>query len=205
MRRKELIKRAKPILFNTEMVKAILEGRKTVTRRIIKSQPPKGFDYTKSLSNLFYAKFENKDGYLSIAKKPYIAPSTIESENGDILYVRETWAYKEFNHQKIYYAADGELGCINRENGRWRPSIHMKKELARIFLKVEGVRVERLQDMRYSDYINEGLKYKQFEKDIESDFIDLWNSTVKKQDLDKYGWDANPFVWVIEFERIEVE
>ena len=79
----------------------------------------------------------------------------------------------------------------------------MPKEAARIWLKVNGVRVERLQDTKYFDFINEGLPYKQYEWEIREDFQKLWNSTIKKSDLDRYGWDANPWVWVIEFEVIQ--
>lgn len=78
------------------------------------------------------------------------------------------------------------------------------KRSARIWLKVNGVRVERLQDTKYFDFINEGLPYKQYECEIREDFQKLWNYTIKKSDLDRYGWDANPWVFVIEFERIGV-
>lgn len=80
----------------------------------------------------------------------------------------------------------------------------MPKEAARIFLRVTDVRAERLQDVKYFDCLHEGTPYRQFENDIINDFSELWNSTVKKSDLDKYGWNANPWVWVIEFERIEI-
>jgi hypothetical protein len=87
------------------------------------------------------------------------------------------------------------------ENGKWHPSIHMPKEAARIFLKVTNVKAERLQDMENAPsgpdnpFCKEGVLY-------ECDFIALWDRTIKKSDLDKYGWDANPWVWVYQFERI---
>lgn len=87
----------------------------------------------------------------------------------------------------------------------WNPSIHMPKEAARIWIKVTNVRVERLQEMWASDVPKEGIY---FNKPTTADemlmaFTKLWNSTIKKSDIDCYGWDANPWVWVIEFERCE--
>ena len=79
---------------------------------------------------------------------------------------------------------------------KWHPSIHMPRKAARIFLRVKDVRVERLRDMNDSDLANEG-----FGDWIR--FISLWNSTIKPTDCDKYDWHANPWVWVIEFERME--
>ena len=109
---------------------------------------------------------------------------------------------------------------IGIEDVKWKPSIHMPKEAARIFLKVKSVRVERLQDITPKEIEREGLKnpceecYAKRETCEDcicrDEYVDkviwseLWNSTIKKADLDKYGWDANPWVWVIEFERVEV-
>ncbi|MDU4480374.1 MAG: hypothetical protein E7I90_24310, partial [Clostridium sp.] len=95
--------------------------------------------------------------------------------------------------------------------GVWKPSIHMPKEAARIFLKVTNVRVERLQDMKFSDLRSEGItpdkEYEGFKNAVEANlevkFATLWDSTVNKKDIDQYGFNANPWVWVIEFERIE--
>ena len=86
--------------------------------------------------------------------------------------------------------------------------IHLRssaKEAARVWLKVKNVRVERLQDAKYFDFINEGLPYKQYEWEIRDDFQKLWNSTIKKSDIKSYGWDVNPWVWVIEFEMISID
>ena len=105
---------------------------------------------------------------------------------------------------KIAYRADSEIDYT----GIWKPSIHMPKELARIFLKVTDVRVERLHDITkdYNNFNKEGIKEEHgFRSEMHRDFIELWNSIVKKQDLSQYGWEANPFVWVIEFKRMEVE
>ena len=84
---------------------------------------------------------------------------------------------------------------------KWRPSIHMPREAARIFLRVTGVRVERLQDVKYFDCLAEGIPYRQMEADIVQDFAALWDRTIKPADLPTFGWAANPWVWVIEFER----
>lgn len=214
-----------PILFNTDMVQAILDGRKTLTRRVAKKipvevhriEPIQPFDS----GNL---EFEcHWGGYMpdvpgftdgvTVVKPPY--------QPGVILYVRETWntnpLYDYGNElNKYVYKADydghaGEFG--------WHPSIHMPKEAARIWLKVMDVRVERLQDMKPEDVRKEGMRLtitpneckSQYDKigaihfyeEARKKFSELWNSTLKKSDLARYGWDANPWVWVIEFERCE--
>ena len=153
-------------------------------------------------------------------------------QSRDILYVRETWCGLPVNeaghmrgHTIYYYKADGEL----RPKGwrcTWHPSIHMPKEAARIWLKVTDVRVERLQEMKPVDVIKEGAYpdcwdclntygesgsqccYGTEEQCSQCDGVmmeweKLWTSTIKKSDLDRYGWDANPWVWIIEFERCE--
>ncbi|MCI8507545.1 MAG: hypothetical protein HFJ06_03120 [Lachnospiraceae bacterium] len=182
----------RPILFNTNMVRKILDGRKTVTRRLNKC--------------------------------PYRV--------NDILYVRETWCWcpcwdcgmdseegccdktadKFYNHNK------GEMGCYGYKASfeddeqpfdRWYPSIHMPKEAARIFLKVMDVRVERLQDITDIEAEKEGAQpqnpcdYDVNKWPNKEHFKEIWNSTIKKSDLDCCGWDANPWVWVIEFEQCE--
>lgn len=219
----------KPILFNTEMVQAILDGRKTCTRRVIKPQPdekhtyPLGFvaDSTeKKEVGCFGFAANEYGGSIQYVKPPYrYAP-------GDILYVRETWCALPVNeaghmrgHCVYYYRADGELRPEGWR-GKWHPSIHMPKEAARIWLKVTDVRVERLQEITpkgaesegvgnlFYDDIGYGEKNYGTEVDPEygiakEQFAWLWESTIKKSDLDRYGWDANPWVWVIEFERCE--
>lgn len=225
----------KPILFNTEMVQAILDGRKTCTGRVIKPQPdekhtyPLGFvtDSTeKKEVGCFGFAANEYGGSIQYVKPPYrYAP-------GDILYVRETWCALPVNeaghmrgHCVYYYRADGELRPEGWR-GKWHPSIHMPKEAARIWLKVTNVRVERLQEMKPVDVIKEGAYpdcwdclntygesgsqccYGTEEECSQCDEVmmeweKLWNSTIKKSDLDQYGWNANPYVWVISFERCE--
>ena len=256
--------RVLPILFNTEMVRAILDGRKTVTRRVVhrgKSYPEyhgkdKFYGVVDHLNNDYknwYAGFYNDndvfigyDGGRHTDALYWKAPC----KPGDILYVRETWRvgawdirnqmiafdYKDGTCGELTYIHDRELfeRLVNQSredarkakckyNGvdfiwrkgkspcRWRPSLHMPKEAARIWLKVTDVRVERLQDMKPEDARKEGIKVKpedcvgkfDYISELMMLFSNLWDSTIKKPDLDRYGWDANPWVWVIEFERCE--
>lgn len=205
----------KPILFNTEMVRAILDGRKDATRRINKDAndyvvPDMEFydpeKRTYAVHN--YADKEHTDK-LSIAER------TCPICQGDILYVRESYSELSFGY---VYKADGEnidhLGNVIK----WHPSIHMPKEAARIWLKVTDVRVERLQEITDEQAKREGIQYYECptgftwkqETDMHNCYTTpigamqaLWNSTIKKSDLDCYGWGANPWVWVIEFERCE--
>ena len=211
----------KPILFNTEMVRAILDGRKTCTRRLVKPQPdgkhtfPLGFvtDSTeKKEVGCFGFGIDECGGSIKYIKPPY--------QPGDTMYVRETWMdYAGLT----MYKADCDiyrLDSLNFAGFVWHPSIHMPKGAARIWLKVTDVRVERLHDITpkgaesegvgnlFYDDIGYGEKNYGTEVDPEygiakEQFAWLWESTIKKSDIDRYGWDANPWVWVIEFERCE--
>ena len=182
----------KPILMNTEMVRAILEGRKTVTRRVVKD----------------YDKYERLLGIeLKFPMQVYKAFNS-PCEPGDILYVRETWTSFVGSY---LYRADQKPGMKNP--GKWRSSIHMPREAARIFLRVTDVRVEQLQEI--SECEKEGIKSPCTECKATfgcdncvndgyqaiDEFSELWDSTIKPADRDRYGWAANPWVWVIEFER----
>lgn len=199
--------RVLPILFNTDMVRAILDGRKTVTRRLVKHN-------TDAVLNSPYHKehpeVEDKQIISKLCMPPY--------QPGDILYVRETFWQKVghylevdgetkgiFGHEYRYAATDEkpETGW----NYSWvkRPSIHMPKEAARIWLKVTDVRVERLQEITEEQAQAEGCNSGMLTGPCSArwQFEELWNSTIKKSDLDRYGWEANPWVWVVEFERCE--
>lgn len=199
----------KPILFNTEMVRAILDGRKTCTRRIVR--PPYFVDGDendkRSLITLRTAT-KNSSLYRQIGQMPYPdAPYRM----CDILYVRETW-YKGLERY-IYRADYSDTEKFYRDGKeiemKWHPSLHMPKEAARIWLRVTDVRVERLQEITGQDVLKEGLnshvhpQASYFDGNQREMFEKLWNSTIKKSDLDRYGWDANPWVWVISFERCE--
>lgn len=208
----------KPILFNAEMVRAILDGRKTCTRRILKGGIP----------------FDEKAEYWNVLKKgEWSGPICVEHfikqfspyKQGDILYVRETWTHFECwnceGDEEGNCVEEPHISVLQKQGGcylyratseisgdaRWHPSIHMPKEAARIWLKVTDVRVERLQDITADDIRSEGLSSIAVHVgDMEialKEWKKLWNSTIKKSDLDRYGCDANPWVWVIEFERCE--
>lgn len=216
----------KPILFNTEMVRAILDGRKTCTRRVVKDGIPDDamWGYTAFTPKGYIScRGVYADGYgEGFYKLPY--------QPGDILYVRETWGHPiSLNSNKQYvFRADkiAESGFKN-DSHIWHPSIHMPKEAARIWLKVTDVRVERLQEITETQTEEEGFLFtppclhRTGENYCDIDgpcgnkikYCDmsagelfgkvLWDSTIKKSDIDIYGWDANPWVWVIEFERCE--
>jgi hypothetical protein len=186
-----------PILFNTEMVRAILDGRKGATRRIVKGFIPDDavWGYTAFTHKVYIScrgTFADGDG-----EKFFKLPC----EPGDILYVRETWKKAPNGY---YYYEDWQRNDI-ADITKWKPSIHMPKEAARIWLKVMNVRVERLQEITevqaQAEGCNSGLLTGACT--ARGQFEDLWNSTVKKSDIDRYGWDANPYVWVISFERCE--
>lgn len=193
----------KPILFNTEMVKAILEDRKTQTRRLIKapvlyevSEPPDRIEkVTLPWADYQFTWHGNAIGGFEL-KAPY--------RPGDVLYVRETWTEMPYG---FAYRADGEEPDGWDGNDRWYPSIHMPKEAARLFLRVTRVRCERLQEITSGEAIAEGIQSNLRSPSEAADaliaFEALWNSTVRQDAMKRWGWKANPWVWVIEFERID--
>lgn len=208
----------KPILFNTEMVMAILDGRKTQTRRLVKPKhrSAAGFNvcFSKATGEITGVYDFDED------ERMYDDPTQAPFQPGDVLYVREAWCnVNTKEYPSYFYKADN-----NRPSDfnltPWRPSIHMPKEAARLFLRVTGVRCERLRDISAKDAFSEGtgklfledIGYgdKEYECDVDDEygvareqFAWLWESTLKKDDLERYGWWANPWVWVIEFERME--
>lgn len=193
----------KPILFNTDMVRAIMDGRKRCTRLICKDAnectvPDMEF-YNADKRTYAVHNFADKKH----TEKLNIVERTCPICPGDTLYIRETWGYPiSLNSDKQYvFRADkiAESGFKN-DSHIWHPSIHMLKKAARIWLKVTNVRAERLQDITEDGAEAEGC----FDYTSTAlGFPDVWDSTIKKSDLDRYGWDANPWVWVIEFERCE--
>lgn len=200
----------KSILFNTEMVKAILDNKKTQTRRVVKKEY---LDMADTDGNKIYVPMKD-GGYENI-----LNTSWKKYKVGDILYVRETFVlegmtyddYGNIIHHKepiVHYKADNEeLSWMDEWeeecNIPWKPSIHMPKEYARIFLKVTNVRIEKLRDISYGDVIKEAFNPKKSTvnpiQDAQDWFRTLWNSTTK----DGYKWEDNPYVFVYEFERIE--
>lgn len=227
MNKTEILQIAKPILFNSDMVRAILNGRKTVTRRVIKLK------YDNTHHEMHTDKYgtrlieiqddvegetfgKNEDGSTWHKLRGYIEPKP-PYKKGDYLYVRETWLKTDcFGIQDGYFYRANETPVssqVREEYGfKWCPSIHMPKKAARIFLSVIGVRAERLQDIdddgakaegaNFRDGKNAGWEEKMRRTSVER-FKEVWDSTIRKKDLDKYGWAANPWVWVIEFERVE--
>lgn len=184
--------REKPILFSGPMVQAILDGRKTMTRRVVKPQP---------------------EGQLECV---------IRHEVGTKLWVREAWAANipgcpngiTYKADHIDPKGDGPANPI-----KWKPSIHMPKTAARIWLEVMGVRVERLQGITEEDAIKEGFEGFPCDHPIgryacedcmnngwreppQMEFMETWQSLNDKRG---YGWDVNPWVWVVEFKRLEVD
>ena len=195
----------KPILFNTDMVRAILDGRKSCTRRICKDAN----EYTVPDMEFYNADKRTYAVHNFVDKEHTEQLSTAERTcpicTGDILYVRETWKEAPKGY---YYYEDWQRNDI-ADITKWKPFIHMPKEAARIWLKVMNVRVERLQEISAESALAEGAdKYIHTNGGLDENmtitsFIGIWNSTIKKSDLDRYGWDANPYVWVISFERCE--
>lgn len=220
----------KPILFNTEMVRAILDGRKTCTRRVIKPQPQSRLCYTYAGSHkgcIGKWTYPNRGAH-EFWGEEYKLPENIKDEElskrwnppyhtDDILYVRETYG-EGYEDGTYIYRADDKLADLHTFNESskliYHPSIHMPKEATRIWLLVTDARVERLQEITVDGCHREGINIetsavtdgetlnRKHDFSLEK-FETLWDSTVKKSDIDRYGWDANPWVWVIEFEMCE--
>lgn len=197
----------KHILFNAEMVRAILDGRKTCTRRVVKTRRKDacGFYVTKRPDGSFAGIYEYDEDE-RMFENQLIPPY----KPRDILYVRETWGEGYAEGTYIYKADDklAELPTFKKTSKiLYHPSIHMPKEAARIWLKVTDVRVERLQEIDGKGCLKEGIEEEPLkyvgDEFVKGMFHDLWDSTIKKSDLDRYGWEANPWVWAIEFERCE--
>lgn len=200
----------KPILFSTDMVRALMEGRKTVTRRVIKPQPKSRLAFAVMGTGACRWSYPSASAWEYWDDESYRLAEVLTEEDrrrrwtppccaGDVLWVRETWAEGAdgYTYKADFDGADG---------WGWRPSIHMPKEAARIFLRVKGVSVERLQDIENAGIEAEGISREPLdevgEEFYRGMFSDLWDSTIKPADQGKYRWDADPWVWVIEFERI---
>ena len=175
--------KTRPILFNTEMVKAILEGRKTQTRRVIKPQPDK--------DDCWYL---GRSQYQYTAKEFAVSPYA-KHKVGDRLWVRETWATNKGTPKRLFFKADE--GNPITELDKWRPSIHMPRWASRITLEITDIRAERLQEITAEGTYNEGLPKGINDNRFEW-FQNLWNSIYKKQ----YRWEDNPWVWIITFKIV---
>ena len=196
----------KPVLFNSDMVQALLDGRKEVTRRVVKPQPA-GQLHRMPDSMCWSGYFANSEEE-NVYKPPY--------QPGNILWVREAFSidylsnipgrgrvrYKAGGYMDIRFSPD-RYDMMRRAQKKpgWRPSKNMLREAARIFLRVTNVYVKRLRDVNYFDCLAEGIPYRQMETDIVQDFAALWDQTISSKDRPLYGWEANPYIWVIEFEH----
>ena len=212
----------RPILFSAPMVRAILDGRKTQTRRIVKPQPPGSCRYEiNGNQDKAYCVFDDAGlpggiGFCppTARSKDHLLPCPY-GKPGDRLWVRETWqqvtqdvaTVKPIDvlrdcKQGVCYAADGERCPITygQVKLRWRPSIFMRRWASRITLEITGVRVERLQDISEEDAIAEGVQCAGVPSSLTNRgaFAKLWES-INGPD----SWAANPWVWVVEFHKLE--
>lgn len=197
----------KPMLFSTEMVEAILLDIKTQTRRLVKPQPA----YKDGFWMLGGAGW--CDNMIPIHPMPgHSLWNRQPAAPGDIIWVREAWTSLPVSpggHMRLperYYYRAGPDMRPEGWRGKWKPSIHMPREAARIFLRVHDVRIERVQWADIDDIRAEGLTSMAVHAgDFEiaqQEWKRLWNSTIKPAELPRFGWDANPWVWVFDFERM---
>ncbi|WKD51699.1 hypothetical protein [Microbulbifer spongiae] len=202
------IAKERPIIFNGPMVRAILEGRKTQTRRIIKPQPFNGASSESAIKQIGGLRDEQTLSQVmtSAWQAGFVDTTCPCGEEGDRLWVRET--HHLSHHNAITYRADYNHNPFDEEEcgedcsmvgEKWRPSIHMPRWASRIDLEITRIGVERLQDISEEDAKAEGMvspykdKYTHF-----LEFCDTW-----KEIYGANSWDANPWVWVIEFKRVE--
>lgn len=222
-----------PVLFNPDMVRALLDNRKTATRRLVKPQPVS-----------VMTEEERRNRALSGADPYGFCVGTLDTDllknapyrPGDILYVRETFQIDYLSNipgsGRIHYKADDSYSDFSFPIDRyemmrraqlkpgWRPNENMPREAARIFLRVTDVRVERLQEITELDILEKegvavdfpqpkpsymSLAYTEtrLKPAVREAFANFWDSTIKPTDRALYGWKANPWVWVIEFESCE--
>ncbi|MDS0076773.1 hypothetical protein QU609_10585 [Enterobacter hormaechei subsp. hoffmannii] len=201
------------MIFNGEMVRAILDGRKMQTRRIMKVQPSDGFHpthngYDLDLNAHWYTPgVVDKNGYLQPAKKDVFGVAD-ENEGytcpfgavGDRIWVRETWARYNIDQDSHDMAYRATPPADWPEEGRWCPSIHMPRWASRLMLEITGVRVERLQAITLGDICKEiGCGLYDFRPATYGFQVweDLWKSIYGEE-----NWQANPWVWVIEFKVV---
>jgi len=208
--------RLRPILFSGPMVRAIKEDRKTQTRRVISPQPKhlspvRPYQTPEGLWKWVLAETGMGDGCVSTG---FACPYGVV---GDLLYVRETWR-PDFSEADIYYRADGAVRrFLDREDWfastyrkgkgkrsrKWRPSIHMPRWASRITLEITRIRVQQIQDIKPEECLAEGIvrgggEFQ--EADLIKDFSDLWYMINEKRG---FGWEVNPWVWVVTFKRIQ--
>lgn len=210
----------RPILFSGAMVRDILEGRKTVTRRIIKPSMRSAdtqFELHQQQDGSWrpmHTFDESSMDHLG-TEHPIACPY---GQIGDRLWVRESFADLQgtgIEHrpdpagplQRYAFAADSPPGSASDEGRKdfgikWKPSIHMPRAVCRILLEITGLRVERLQVITTEQLIAEGLQTRLREYDAECDLLHQWKELWASLNGEE-SWDANPWVWVVEFKRIE--
>lgn len=199
----------KPILFSTSMVQAILEGRKTQTRRITNDWDQNKPKFLISSQGMYADKYPKPAKYMAHFRYPNDSTDSVglvaPIQPGDILWVRETFDYSDNLEEPFWYKEKYQKEYLPEVSAKvkWKPSIHMPKKAARIFLEVTSVRCERLNDISLSDCKLEGVTYYQQDNPDVDDilaleaFIKLWESINGKD-----SWIKNPFVWVYEFKMI---
>lgn len=201
-----------PILFNTEMVKAALSGQKTMTRQVINRL--KGFgkitEFQKSTTRGYDWAFRDKRMLWNDIGHNRLMECCPLGQPGDILWVRETFARVLYGYETetIYRADEQNLALLGDAFSGWKPSTFMPRTCCRLKLKIKSINLEPIQDISNTDILSEGTYFDKstpgihpdpFE-DFEQGFINLWDSINKKRG---YGWDTNPWVWVIEFKKKE--
>jgi len=206
----------KPILFNTEMVKAILAGKKTQTRRVVKPQP-KWEESPTFIDGFWCGRYTCFPG--NPDEPNVVLFDTMKSKYnvGDRLWVRETFSYCIGSESFVYRADDHRANDpVVSGTIKWKPSIFMPRKVSRINLRITDVRIERLQRLTYENAIAEGILHRtgeifgidwyagyigaEWRTDPIIAFRDLWDSINGKRG---YGWNKNPWVWVVEFEAVE--
>ena len=201
----------KPILFNGDMVRAILAGRKTQTRRPVKIDMANAFDPPRGKDDVYsgYPLFEDGEGtwHKAVDCCPF-------GQVGDRLWVRETWA--EWQPGSPVFKADGSDITGHKSDhlvSSWRPSIHVPRWACRIILEITNIRVERVHDISEDDAIADGGLEAMIEdhvwhipgtdskttRDPKYAFEHVWDSIYSARGL---GWDVNPWVWVVEFKKV---
>lgn len=205
-----------PIIFNSDSIKAILDGRKTQTRIVLKPQPEKGYHAGLGCEVFYYKGLQMRpyaDDYFEAWYS--LAPYKV----GDLLWVRESFCIDSLHINNFslwgHYSSDGkEFDCrLNIEEqqkfSKWKkqfgnkPSIFMFKSLARLWLEIISIRVEQIQSISNKDCVAEGIKHCTDLNKTTSDYFRFtvrWDSNNAKRG---FGWNKNPYCWVIEFKRIE--
>ncbi|BEH73363.1 morphogenetic protein [Edwardsiella tarda] len=182
----------RPIIFNDEMVRAILDGRKTMTRRPVKGVMPDNGLWLKKPT-------KTRSGittHVMDAPKHGLCPF---GSIGDRLWVRETWARYNIDSRSHDMAYRATVPNDWPEGGRWRPSIHMPRWASRITLEITDVRVERLHDITEGDARSEGVTLSNPRiLSHRDEFRQLWGDIYGCD-----GWRSNPWVWVIAFRRVD--